>query len=650
MKLKIALVLFYLLIAWCGKAQVKEFPSDTIPAKLNDLCQMGEQELLRGDFEKALQAFKIAVDRYPAFPPAYRGLAAAQEMLRLYPESAKNLEKAIQTNPYFSRVIYFDCAVAHYRSGNYEKAIDYFTLYKKVIEQDVADFGYNGKAEQSVEKQYTEKLAESLRACEMALNSIQNLNVKTVINLGDSINTRGNEYFPFLTNQQDLLFYTRRHSFVGDENLYYSKKIDGKWSAGQSVANNFNTLRNEGMVTMTRDGVRMFFTSCGREEVMGTCDIQEAKAMQDSILWTRPLKGKANSESWESQASISCDGSTLFFSSNRPGGYGGTDIYVSIKQNDGSWGVAKNLGERINTKLDEEAPFITNDGKTLYFSSTGHLGLGDQDVFISRMNADSTWGHPTNLGPPINSAYRELGFFLSADGKNGYFSSNRREGFGYMDIYMFELSKQMESEPITLVEGFVKDSITKAPIQTILRLKNKRNIRTDENGRFFICLPANKDFKFHIFETGYKFYSRSVPIPKWDNKELFPLDILLQNYQSTTATPPAPKVKRLPKFTSIYFDFDKDLLKSESIKELDELAQRLYQLKDPAVEVVGYCDFIGTDEYNLLLSEKRANAAALYLKEKGIIVNKITIQGRGEVKDNNPRALNRRVDVRYFDD
>ena len=644
------LLFLFLLLSLQLNAQNKGAAVDSIPPRLNELCEMGERDLLQGDYEKAILAFKIAVDRYPPFPPALRGLAAAQEMLGLYPEAAANLEKAIQVNPFFSRTIYFDCATAHFRSGNYQQAINYFNLFQQVIDKDRADFGYNGRAEKEVEEKYKNKLPENLRACRMAKDSIQNLNVKSIINLGDSINTRGNEYFPFLTNQQDLLFYTRRNSLVGDENLYYSRKINGIWSKGQSAGSSFNTLRNEGMVTMTRDGVRMFFTSCGREEVQGTCDIQEAKVNGHQILTTMPLEGEANSEAWESQASISCDGSTLFFSSNRPGGEGGTDLWVSKKQSDGSWGPANNLGDRINTKLDEEAPFITNDGKTLYFSSTGHLGLGDQDIFMSRMNEQGEWEHPTNLGPPINSAYRELGFFLSADGKNGYLSSNRRDGgFGYMDIYMFELSREMESLPITLVEGFVKDSITKEPIQTILRLKNKRKIRTDENGRFFICLPANQPFKFHIFETGYKFYDRSISIPEWDNKELFPLELLLQPYK----IPPAATKPERPKtlsFASIYFDFDKDLLKTEAIKELDALSARLYQLKNPGVEVVGYCDFIGTDEYNLLLSERRANAAALYLKGKGIKIDKITIQGRGEVKNSNPRALNRRVDVKYFED
>ena len=170
------------------------------------------------------------------------------------------------------------------------------------------------------------------------------------------------------------------------------------------------------------------------------------------------MDGYANSEKWESQASISCDGSLLFFASNRKGGLGGTDLWMSTRQADGSWSDPKNLGPKINTELDEEAPFITNDGKTLYFSSTGHLGMGEQDLFMSRLDDKGNWMAAINLGEPINTASRELGFFLSADGKTGYFSSNRKGGMGGMDIYKFELSEYLYAEPITFVEGFVKDS------------------------------------------------------------------------------------------------------------------------------------------------------------------------------------------------
>ena len=165
----------------------------------------------------------------------------------------------------------------------------------------------------------------------------------------------------------------------------YSIKANNIWESSLALDSSFNTTRNEGMVTMTRDNRSLYFTGCSRPEVYGTCDIMRADIDSFRISSSRKLPGYAMSEYWESQASISCDGQLLFFASNRKGGLGGTDIWVSERQEDGSWGDPKNLGRPINTEKDEEAPFITNDGKVLYFSSTGHLGLGEQDIFMSRI-------------------------------------------------------------------------------------------------------------------------------------------------------------------------------------------------------------------------------------------------------------------------
>ncbi|MBK7872164.1 MAG: PD40 domain-containing protein [Saprospiraceae bacterium] len=146
---------------------------------------------------------------------------------------------------------------------------------------------------------------------------------------------------------------------------------------------------------------------------------------------------------------VSCDGSTLYFTSDREGGLGGTDIWVSKRNLDGNWSEPENLKFPINTPSYEESPFITNDGQTLYFSSDGHLGLGDQDIFMSRIDNEGNWSTPINLGPPVNSAHRELCFILAADGRTGYFASDRPEGFGGLDIYRVSLSSELYSEAIT---------------------------------------------------------------------------------------------------------------------------------------------------------------------------------------------------------
>ncbi|MEL6865963.1 MAG: OmpA family protein [Bacteroidota bacterium] len=621
-------------------------PSEELPPMVNQWCEKAEKALLNRQYESAIEGFQEALQLKSSYPPALRGLAAAYELQGRYPEAAAELEKIIERHPFFSRVVYYNCAQMYYNDGQYNKALQFYLRFQSLQDQEAENFGYNGRHEQDIEKQYLNRLSANIRDCRYARDSIQYHNIQSIVNLGDSINSPADEYFPFLTNRQDILYYTRR--IQADEDLYFSRAADSIWLQGQAVDSSFNTPQNEGMCTMTRDGQRMFFTACGRMEVKGTCDIQEAKAQAGQIEWTQALDGHPNTDFWESQASVSCDGSALYFASNREGGYGGTDIWVSYRQTDNSWSPAQNLGPKINTAKDEEAPFISNDSRILYFSSTGHPGLGEQDIFLSRLDEQSQWERPINLGQPVNSAYRELGFFLSADGQIGYFSSNRRGGQGGMDIYRFELSEELESHPMTLVEGFVKDSISRAPVETTLRIKNKRAVRTDANGRFFLCLPADELFRFHIFETGYSFYQNAIDIPVWDNKDFYQLEILLQPLNITVPDTPVV-VGRVPddllRSAEVFFEFDENILQSSEQEKLDSYASNLIRHGYTKVNLVGYCDYIGSNQYNLLLSEQRANAVATYLKNKGIHIEKLTIEGKGEVNDQRPRWINRRVNI-----
>ncbi len=643
--------MFLLAMAASLPAQVEDVltnilaDQDSLPPRINELCEQGEKALKSRDYEGAEQLFKQALQLHHSYAPALRGWAASLQLRGLYLEAAQQLEKITEQSPFFSRAVYFDCAANYYSAGLYGKALSLFQRYQALQQLDAMKFGYNGKHEKPVEAKYRQRLAQMIHACRYAKDSVGYMNVAAITNLGDSINTRLDEYFPFLTNQQDLLFYTQSGIGKKDEDLYFSNWEQGRWRGGQLTGKLFNTTFNEGMCTMTRDAIRMFFTACGRPDVKGTCDIYQALLEQNRIVKTQPLKGASNTDFWESQASISCDGSTLYFASNRDGGLGGTDIWVSYLQEDGSWSEATNLGPTINTAEDEEAPFITNDSEVLYFSSTGHKGLGEQDVFMSRLDETGNWDKPINLGAPVNSSYRELGFFLSADGRTGYFSSNRRGGFGGMDIYKFELSRELESHPITFVEGFVRDSISRQPVQTVLRIKGQKAVQTDENGRFFLCLRAEEDFNFHIFETGYQFYQRAIPIPVWDNKRFYPLEILLQKFEPNPVVLAMSPPIGLRRNAAVFFDFDKDQLKVEARQQLDAYIQNLELHGFKRVTVTGYCDYIGTDAYNLELSERRANAVAMYLQGKGISIDKIVIEGQGEVKDERPRWINRRVNV-----
>ncbi|MFT4973162.1 MAG: flagellar motor protein MotB [Saprospiraceae bacterium] len=657
MRLIIIPILFF--IGLTTSAQIMP-PVDVLPDALNSEYQKAEQLLLMKEYEKALKSFQKILKRKPKFIPALRGAGACYELMLEYEDAAKLYDQAITINDRFSRALFYETADAHFKSGNYYMALELFMEFDTLRNYPDGAFSYNGGAEKEAEASYYQKVSRNIRGCHVAMDSIKFWNIPSVLNIGDAINTKGDEVFPFLANNQEMMFFTRRRSEFEDENLFISMRPTEKWRIAQAANKEFNTEFNEGMATFVRDGRQMFFTACQRKGILGTCDVWKGQMDGEKVKETGPVIGYINSGDWDSQASINCDGTIIFFASNREGGQGGTDIWMSNRLSDGRWGPPKNLGDKVNTEGDEEAPFITNDGNTLYFSSTGHLGLGEQDIFMTKWDGMDGWEHPVNLGIPVNSSYRELGFFLSADGKTGYFSSNRKGGFGGMDIYQFDLSEQLFSEPITFVEGYVRDSILKTPIKTTVHFKNRLPVQTDENGRFFICARAGETLEFDVRADEYHPYNNTKFVSKWDNKVFFPLDINLNplfrlptfagELDAPNSLPVANKKDRdkCKKIRhTILFSFDEATLKPEMKEELNAFLNEVFDgiktVKN--VSVIGFSDDIGGDAYNMILSEKRAKSVGVYLKEKGIRVDKIFIEGRGELNSTRSKKENRKVEL-----
>ncbi len=653
--LRLILSLLMLLFLLPIFAQQEPARIQIIPDEYAKIHHQGEMAMLNGKYKDAISNFKKVLKQFPDFSPALRSAGACYELLGDLEEASQYYGKALEKSPNFSRALYFECGKIYYQRGQYEQALKYFEKFDSLKNVPAAMFAYNGLEERKIEESYYAQLENNLRSCHSATDSLQFLNIKSVENLGSAINSSGDEYFPYLTNDGNTIYFTNRKNQDSDENLMMAARPRGDWKSAESVSE-FNTNFNEGMVTMVRDGRHLFFTACQRPDVQGTCDIWEAVTDGRQITQTNPLEGIANSEAWESQASISCDGNTLYFASSREGGLGGTDIWMSQKDEKGKWGAAQNLGPSINTAGDEEAPFITNDGKVLYFSSTGHLGLGEQDIFVSRKDAGGSWGFARNLGMPVNSAYRELGIFLTADGKSGYFASNRKGGKGGMDIYKFDLPDQLASDPITYVEGYVRDSITQVPIACVVMAEGHLPIKTADDGRFFLCLRANETLKVEIRADDYHAYKHQFEIPKWENRTAYHLnlpldplfrlptynpDLLVEKGVAMPAKNPTNEVHQ-----EILFDFNKSDLKPDDVERLEAFFKDSFNGKTiESIEIVGYADEVGSEDYNLALSEKRAKAIGVLLKNKGLKINKVYIQGKGESKDGRPDWQNRKVDV-----
>ncbi|NRA52414.1 MAG: tetratricopeptide repeat protein, partial [Phaeodactylibacter sp.] len=302
---RILLGLFFICFYGFATAQVVN-PKDAIA-----YYKAGEEALLAGNGDQALRLFKKAVKAKPDFNAARRGLALCLELNRDYKAAAKEYKTILDRDTLFSRIMYFQAGEAFYKAGEPETALGYFREYESLQDWKADTFSLNTERELELEEEYLRRLSGSIRACEVSLDSIKFINITTVQSLGGHVNTKADDYFPFLTNDQERLYFTRKTD-NGDEDLYESLFTDGQWTKGRAVRA-LNSNNDEGMSTFVRDGRVLFYTVCGREGVLGGCDIWQAEMDKDrEVTSIAPLEGFANSDGWESQAAISCDGQTLF--------------------------------------------------------------------------------------------------------------------------------------------------------------------------------------------------------------------------------------------------------------------------------------------------------------------------------------------------
>ena len=325
--------------------------------------QDAQSALLGKDYATAIRHFRKALREQETLTVAHRMIGQCHALLGQYPEAANEYIQVLRSDSLFSRIIYFELGDIYYKMGEPEIALRYFTTYQALKEEPIEKFGLHGVEELADELVINDRLNNNIRACQMTIDSVKFINITEIQNLGKDINSSFDDYFPFLTNDQNQLYYTRQRA-DGDEDLYYSQFRNGNWRNGEQIKD-FNTEQPEGMSTLVRNGRQLFFTACKRDSVAGPCDIWEALIEGAEIQSITPLGAPINSVYWESQAAVSCDGSQLFFASNRPGGVGGTDIYMTEKLPNGQWSLPVNLGLPLNTPGDEEAPFISNDGNVL---------------------------------------------------------------------------------------------------------------------------------------------------------------------------------------------------------------------------------------------------------------------------------------------
>ncbi|MBK9390209.1 MAG: OmpA family protein [Bacteroidetes bacterium] len=395
----------------------------------------------------------------------------------------------------------------------------------------------------------------------------------------------------------------------------------------------------------------MFFTACDRPGSLGSCDIYFSAFSEGK--WTQPfnLNSPVNTGFWESQPSVSADGKVLFFSSSRAGGIGGKDIWYSVLDTNSRWGYSINMGKEINSEGDEMSPFIHFDGRTLYFSSDGRAGMGGFDLYMTRMDRDSVWSEPENLGYPINTFNDEMGLVIESNGKRAYFSSIREKAKG-KDIYYFDLDESKRPDPVSYLKGKVIDKETGAMIKAEYELINLSTNQvtvknsTDSRGAFLVCLPSGYNYGINVSKPGYLFHSENFLFEGVHTvTEPFIKKIILSPI----------KIGAKMLLANVFYATDSWEIMEESSSELNNLAYLLSENRNMIMEIGGHTDSTGSDEHNMVLSEKRALSVVTYLIKKGIQKERLKYKGYGNslpVGDNNTeegRQLNRRTEAKILD-
>lgn len=459
-------------------------------------------------------------------------------------------------------------------------------------------------------------------------------------NTGRSINTAFQEYAPVISADGSVLIFTSRRPVDANEvkegrpsleHVYMSsgKSSDSSWNAPFLLGKTINQPdRHNSAIGLSNDGQRMLLY---RDDSYGNGDIFESYLSGNEWTDPRSMGKPICSKAHESSASISPDGRKLYFVSNRNGGIGGRDIWISKQDNNGKWGDAVNAGSVINTPAEEEGVYIHPDGKTLYFSSNKPGGFGGFDIYKTVLEK-GTWTVPVNMGRPLNSEGDDLYFVLDASGKTGYYSSSKPGGFGQQDIYVIHFIQSEKSEKLVgprlhLLKGIVKDSISGMPVEASIEIiNNQKNelISTissnSASGKYLISLPAGINYGLRVQATGYLFYSANVDIPDTASYSEVIKNISLMKLE----------VGNKIILKNIFYDFNKADLRIESQAELNHLVNLLKEMPALKIEISSHTDNKGSDDYNRILSEKRAESVVNYLVNAGIDKNRLVAKGYGE--------------------
>jgi len=545
----------------------------------------------------------------------------------------ESYEKLILACPDASADAYYRLGDFYYNSGSFGKAIKSFRSFLEFdqVKEDIA---------RDVERKI---IRAEFKSKPVPFNPVP---LKDICSADP-------EYLAIISPDQEYCFYTRRFEEQNRGSLYpvtvekfmISKKDGEHFSKGEPMPPPFNKKgsNNEGGASISIDNRNLFFTVNKNENF----DIYTSS--ENNGVWSEPVSaGRSvnDPERWESQPSISPDGKSLYFVSIRDSVNQTSDIYFSRKNSDGSWAPARPVGAPVNTTGNEKTPFLHPDNNTLYFSSDYHKGLGGYDIFMCRRRQDGSWSDPVNLGYPINTEADELGFFVSTDGKIGYFASNNLKGVGGYDVYSFDLHEEVRPLKVLFIKGELKDEDNEAPGNTSIVLRNTQTMEMADvsydssSGRYASVVLFDNDYILTVKKQGYAYTSAYFSASDTVRPEPRKMDFKLK----TTS------VGQSYQLDNIHFETESARLTRQDSVIIRDFS--FYLKEEPGLKVAlqGHTDNSGSPQQNQILSEKRAKAVFDFLVECEIPSVRLSYQGFGQSKpvaDNlteEGRAKNRRTE------
>ncbi len=567
--------------------------------------------------------------------------------------------KTYDLDPDYSFDLLYKIGLAYHYELSFNDAISYYNQYIQYANEHPDYSGENLVSLKTVERKINE--------CGIGKELVASPRKVSIVNLGSNINSEFDDYAPVLNNDETLLIFTSRRrdgnvsedvhtdNFPFEDIFFTVRGNDGTWSEAANIGTQINTPSHDSNLALSKDGTALYIYNSD----INNGDIFMS-VLQSDGGWSQAerLPEPVNSEYNENGVTLTEDGQWLYFSSNRPGGSGDFDIYVSERNNTGGWKRPRNLGPVINTEYDEEGPFICCENKTLYFSSSGGRGMGGFDIYKSDYDTSSdTWGLPQNLGYPINTPDEDVHFSPTVDGYRAYYATTREDGFGFTDIYeitfiddkeKIEKIKKPDLLPVTVLIKVI-DADTEAPLDAKVSLKvagpNIMIPYSGNNGTYEFLITDEKRLEYELSAEmkGFAYYNDKVTLPgagveTVTVERVIRLSRLVKGYS---------KVLR-----NLYFDFNKTILKDESYTELNKLEKMMSENPGMQIGMVGYTDIVGTEKYNIELSLRRALTVKIFLVSKGIDTRRIKTGGLGSRfplasndDEKEGRELNRRVEM-----